>query len=182
MSTTTPMATLKFGLAAHDARHCKCSICSSKRLMDWFSDRLDRELIRSRPGRARDRRLKRQHELQYERRLDRELARAWPVHQWYWKSGPGGNAPIQGEMTIIRPRLPDALGYFRARGESWSVSIWNEDRGPYDDYGLPTREPDWYWWQPYGTWPDASWMPDDHVRYFAQLAINRWLIGGRSSP
>ena len=64
----------------------------------------------------------------------------------------GGNCPVQAEGTINGHEF-----YFRARGDSWSLSVG----GP-DVVGHPV----WYYEQPYGEWPDAGWMSVDEARAF----------------
>jgi hypothetical protein len=70
----------------------------------------------------------------------------------------GGNCPVQAEGRIGgKTRF-----YFRARGDSWSMSI-----GGRDVVGMPA----WYYAEPYGTWPDAGYMPEDEARAFIDKAI-----------
>ncbi len=71
----------------------------------------------------------------------------------------GGNCPVQAEGTILGKRF-----YFRARGEHWSIEIHPTAKGEYTDWpstqivnGLASGT--WYYDEPYGTWPDAGWMP-----------------------
>ena len=76
----------------------------------------------------------------------------------------GGNCPVQGEGTVDGKPF-----YFRARGESWSMSIGGPD---------VVGAPEWYWEEDYGTGPfDAGWMRDEEAEGFLRAAAVRWRNG-----
>lgn len=74
----------------------------------------------------------------------------------------GGNCPVQGEGTVNGKPF-----YFRARGEHWTMGIG----------GDPVGEPDWYCEEPYGSWPDAGWMPREEAEAFLRSAAARYASG-----
>jgi hypothetical protein len=78
----------------------------------------------------------------------------------------GGNCPVQGEGTIDGQEF-----YFRARGEHWSIGIG----------GDPVGEPEWYYEEGYGSWPDAGWMPEDEARAFIMAAAGRYAAREQSA-
>jgi len=70
----------------------------------------------------------------------------------------GGNCPVQAEGRIGgRTKF-----YFRARGDRWSMSIGGRDL---------IGDPDWYFEEDYGVWPDAGWMPVEEARQKIDQAI-----------
>jgi hypothetical protein len=79
----------------------------------------------------------------------------------------GGNCPVQAEGTI------DGYGfYFRARGTTWSVEIYDGGKEPWttvQKYSEPT--------QPYA----AGWMTEDEAKGFIEKAA-RWFILERAEP
>lgn len=74
----------------------------------------------------------------------------------------GGNCPVQGEGTINGKEF-----YFRARGDHWSIGIG----------GDVVLAPDWYYEEPYGTWPAAGWMDEAEARAFIHVAAERYASG-----
>ncbi len=74
----------------------------------------------------------------------------------------GGNCPVQAEGTVNgRPF------YFRARGDSWSLSIG----------GDPVRDPEWEHEEWYGVWPAAGWMPEEEALAFIHGTAARYTRG-----
>lgn len=66
----------------------------------------------------------------------------------------GGNCPVQAEGTIDGKRF-----YFRARGDSWQFHVAETEAEIF-------THPLFYTEQPYGTWPDAGWMPQHEAIHF----------------
>lgn len=75
----------------------------------------------------------------------------------------GGNCPVQAEGAINGKPF-----YFRARGESWSLSIEGAD---------PCGEPEWEHAEWFGTWPDAGWMTPEQAERFVRQAAARYVNG-----
>lgn len=76
----------------------------------------------------------------------------------------GGNCPVQAEGMVNRRPW-----YFRARGDSWSMTVGN----PGDQHALDSEA--WRCEQEYGDGPyDAGWMPEDEARGFIVGAIMLW--------
>ena len=74
----------------------------------------------------------------------------------------GGLCPVQAEG-----RIDDAEFYFRARGDSWSLSVGGDD---------VIGEPDWYHEEDYGDGPyDAGWMTEDEARGFIEKAARLYM-------
>lgn len=69
----------------------------------------------------------------------------------------GGNCPVQAEGTVDGKEF-----YFRARGDSWSMSIGGED---------VVGDPEWSYEEDYGSWPEAGWMPTDEALAFIDKAV-----------
>ncbi len=72
----------------------------------------------------------------------------------------GGNCPVQAEGKIN-----DQEFYFRARGGCWSMSIGGSD---------VVGNPDWYYEEVFGAWPDAGWMTEDQARGFISKAARKF--------
>lgn len=75
--------------------------------------------------------------------------------------GIGGNCPVQAEGLIDGKPF-----YFRARGDDWSMSIGGED---------VILNPEWYYEEEYGDWPEAGWMPEGEARAFIAKAAALYL-------
>lgn len=73
----------------------------------------------------------------------------------------GGNCPVQAEGTVDGQPF-----YFRARGDHWSMSIGGSD---------VVGKPDWYYDEPYETWPDAGWMSIKEAEAFLHRAASAWV-------
>jgi hypothetical protein len=74
----------------------------------------------------------------------------------------GGNCPVQAEGTIAGKEF-----YFRARGNTWSMSIGGEDV-----IGFP----EWQMREQYGDEPFAAgWMDEETARGFIYEAAERYL-------
>lgn len=76
----------------------------------------------------------------------------------------GGNCPVQSKGTVDGKPF-----YFRARGDSWSMSIGGED---------VVAEPEWYYEEDFGSWPEAGWMSEEEARTFIDKAVGVY----RSTP
>lgn len=79
----------------------------------------------------------------------------------------GGNCPVQAEGTIDGKEF-----YFRARYDSWSLSIGDD----------PIGSVEWEYEEPYGT-PDgydAGWMSEDEARAFISKAAKKYTATRRS--
>ena len=76
----------------------------------------------------------------------------------------GGNCPVQAEGLVNnRP------WYFRARGDSWSMTVGAVGV----EHALDDEE--WRYEQDYGDGPfDAGWMPEDEARGFIVGGILLW--------
>jgi hypothetical protein len=74
----------------------------------------------------------------------------------------GGNCPVQAEGEINGKPF-----YFRARGESWSLSIGGE----------PVGNPEWAHFEWFGEWPDAGWMTEEQAEAFLRRAAARYAEG-----
>lgn len=73
----------------------------------------------------------------------------------------GGNCPVQAEGTVNGKPF-----YFRARGESWSMSIGGED---------VVGRPEWFHEEGYGeTQFAAGWMTIDEAKNFIAVAAKRY--------
>ncbi|AQQ02408.1 hypothetical protein B0E33_01385 [Roseibium algicola] len=85
----------------------------------------------------------------------------------------GGNCPVQAEGKIDGEPF-----YFRARGNSWSLSIGSEenDNSSVGIYGKDVvGNPSWYYEEEYGTGPyDAGWMNMDVARQMIEKAAKLW--------
>ena len=84
----------------------------------------------------------------------------------------GGNCPVQAEGTVLDQRF-----YFRARWDSWSVSVFPDDGD--------LLNPDWYYEEPYGVGlvGAAGWMSEDEARAFLDKALTHYReVSGRPSP
>ncbi len=69
----------------------------------------------------------------------------------------GGNCPVQAEGQI------DGFGfYFRARGEQWSIEIYDGS------------EKGWYYSEPYGTTFEAGWMDKEEAEAFIEKAAEKF--------
>lgn len=76
----------------------------------------------------------------------------------------GGNCPVQIEGTVDGQPF-----YFRARGAAWECWIggegdWFTDRA-------------WSVERPYGSWPEAGWMPLHEAIGFLCDAVEEWRAG-----
>jgi hypothetical protein len=77
----------------------------------------------------------------------------------------GGQCPVQAEGTIYGHPF-----YFRARGEQWSIGIGGE----------PVTAPIWDRCEPWGSWPEAGYMPEEEaIRLIYETAdmFRRWMMG-----
>ncbi len=68
--------------------------------------------------------------------------------------------------------------YFRARGDSWSLSIGSEDKDD-SNLGVHGRDvvgnPSWEYEEEYGDGPyDAGWMKEDVARQMIEKAAKMW--------
>lgn len=71
----------------------------------------------------------------------------------------GGQCPVQGTGNVRGKPF-----YFRARGDSWYVSVGDADR------------PDWFHEEPYGEDGFAAgWMTHDEARSFIVTTLERYL-------
>ncbi|MEQ1494451.1 MAG: hypothetical protein ABL912_01645 [Novosphingobium sp.] len=86
-------------------------------------------------------------------------------------SGPGGYCPVQGDAIVEWPDGRVDYGYFRARGDLWTVGVWENTHAP--AFELPDRDPDWEWAEAFGTRYDAGWMESDPAiqRFLTALAL-----------
>lgn len=75
----------------------------------------------------------------------------------------GGNCPVQAEGTINGKPF-----YFRARGESWSLSVGGIDA---------VSDPEWEHSEWYGEWPAAGWMTPEEAEAFLRQAAERYARG-----
>jgi hypothetical protein len=74
----------------------------------------------------------------------------------------GGNCPVQAEGTICGEPF-----YFRARGNSWSMSIGGSD---------VVGNPHWEYYENYGQDAfEAGWMPEAEALVFIQREALRWI-------
>lgn len=72
----------------------------------------------------------------------------------------GGYCPVQAEGTI-----GDQEFYFRARGDSWRMSIG----------GDVVCKPDWTYREHYGTWPEAGYMSLEEATKFIEREAAKYL-------
>lgn len=73
----------------------------------------------------------------------------------------GGNCPVQAKGTINGKEF-----YFRARGDSWSLSVGGSD---------VVMEPEWSYEEDYGDDPFAAgWMTEAEARGFIAQAATRY--------
>lgn len=73
----------------------------------------------------------------------------------------GGHCPVQAEGTINGKPF-----YFRSRGDSWSMSIGGSDI---------IINPEWYYEEDYGTWPEAGYITDEEAKTFIGLAADKYV-------
>jgi hypothetical protein len=74
---------------------------------------------------------------------------------------PQGQVPVQAYGVIDGKDY-----YFRSRGEHWSMSI-----------GSSIAAPDWYYEEPYGTWPEAGSISEDQAYEFIAVAASKFRAG-----
>jgi hypothetical protein len=76
---------------------------------------------------------------------------------------PSGQMPVQAHGLIDGHEY-----YFRSRGEHWSMSI-----GGSQIYA----DPDWYYEEPYGTWPEAGTITEEQAYDFIAKAAAKFRAG-----
>lgn len=83
---------------------------------------------------------------------------------WCGATSFGGQCPVQAEGQI-----GDAYWYFRARGDSWSITVHNDIERAYGDATGAL----YYHDESYGVWPEAGYMPaGDAVTFIVRELIN----------
>ncbi|MVA56294.1 hypothetical protein [Agrobacterium vitis] len=74
-----------------------------------------------------------------------------------------GQAPVQSYGLIDGKDY-----YFRARGSAWSLSVGGAD---------VVANPEWYYEEPYGVWPNAGFITDDQSYEFIAKAAGLYRSG-----
>ena len=74
---------------------------------------------------------------------------------------PQGQTPVQAYGVIDGKDY-----YFRSRGAHWSLSI-----------GGSIAAPDWYYEEPYGTWPEAGSISEDQAYEFIAVGASKFRSG-----
>lgn len=88
-----------------------------------------------------------------------------------WEGELGGWVPVQGDGFI-----DGHPWYFRARGDSWSLSIAEHN----DESAINVRwnkAPGWYFEENYGAWPEAGWMPYKEAWEFIEQSFAKYRNG-----
>jgi hypothetical protein len=71
----------------------------------------------------------------------------------------GGECPVQAEGFICNQTF-----YFRSRGDQWSIGIGGE----------PVSNPDYFYKESYGVWPDAGFMSQEEVIIFIRREAKKF--------
>lgn len=92
-----------------------------------------------------------------------------------WIDGPAGWCPVQGIFDVEREGAA-FRGYFRARGEHWSVELWPRSAWTSDD--LPDDPGSWYAEGPVGDGPYfAGYLHHETCQALTEWALGLWREG-----